>query len=133
MQEFGWRLRESAEQGKYDKVLRELEAGTPVDCSSYSSGRSALHLASGGGHVEIVKLLIERGGNVEAKDAAGETPLHVAVAAGRAKCVAELLRSGADAWAHKNAQGKVREAVLFFPCHLMSVVAVCVRAGARAW
>ena len=46
--EFGWRLRESAEQGKYDKVLRELEAGTPVDCSSYSSGRSALHLASGG-------------------------------------------------------------------------------------
>ena len=106
--EFGWRLRESAEQGKMDKVLRELEAGTPVDCTSYSSGRSALHLASGGGHVEIVKLLIERGANVEAKDAAGETPLHVAVAKGRAACVAELLRSGADAWAHKNAQGKVR-------------------------
>lgn len=36
----------------------------------------------------------------------GETPLHLAVAAGRAKCVVELLKNGADAWAHKNAQGK---------------------------
>ncbi len=57
----------------------------------------------------MVKLLIERGANVESKDAAGETPLHFAVANGRAKCVAELLRSGADAWAHKNAQGKVEK------------------------
>ncbi len=39
MQEFGWRLRECAEEGKIEKVLRELDAGTPVDCVSYSSGR----------------------------------------------------------------------------------------------
>lgn len=106
MNEFGWRLRESAAGGNLNKVQKELESGTPVDCTSYSSGRTALHFAAEGGHVDVVRLLIERGANVEAKDAADETPLHVAVAKGQAKCVAELLRSGADAWAHKNSQGK---------------------------
>src|SRR4051812_24889866 len=80
--EFGYRLRDAAEAGKLDKVVRELENGTPVDCTSYSSGKSALHIASAAGHHEIVKILLERGANVEVKDAGGETPLHLAVLAG---------------------------------------------------
>jgi ankyrin repeat protein len=79
MNEFGYRLRDAAESGKLDKVIRELENGTPVDCTSYSSGKSALHLAAAGGHADVVKVLLERGASVEAKDAGGETPLHLAV------------------------------------------------------
>ena len=106
MNEFGWRLRESAQVGNLEKLLRELESGTPVDCTSYASGKTSLHEAAYAGHVDVVRLLIERGADVEAKDATGETPLHCAVAQGREACVAELLRSGADAWAHKNSNGK---------------------------
>lgn len=87
-------------------MVRELENGTPVDCTSYASGKTALHLAAAAGHAAVVKVLLERGASVETKDAVGETPLHLAVSEGRAACVVELLRNGADAWAHKNAQGK---------------------------
>jgi ankyrin repeat protein len=65
--EFGFRLRDAAEAGKLDKVIRELENGTPIDCTSYASGKSALHIASANGHHEVVKVLLERGANVEAK------------------------------------------------------------------
>ena len=101
MNEFGWRLREAAQTGNLEKLQRELESGTPVDCTSYSSGKvgavfvfssvssfsalrqTSLHEAAEAGHLDVVRLLLERGANVEAKDAAGETPLHLAVAQGR--------------------------------------------------
>ncbi len=47
--EFGYRLRDAAEAGKLDRVMRELDNGTPVDCTSYASGKTALHLASAAG------------------------------------------------------------------------------------
>ncbi|KAI0269607.1 ankyrin repeat-containing domain protein, partial [Russula aff. rugulosa BPL654] len=41
-------------------------------------GFTPLHKASASGRIEIVRLLIEHGANVEAKDYLGQTPLDVA-------------------------------------------------------
>ncbi|KAI0269072.1 ankyrin repeat-containing domain protein, partial [Russula aff. rugulosa BPL654] len=41
-------------------------------------GFTPLHQASANGRIEIVRLLIEHGANVEAKNDEGETPLDVA-------------------------------------------------------
>ena len=46
---------------------------------------SALHLASGNGEVDIVRLLLARGADVEAENNLGSTPLNRAAVAGRAE------------------------------------------------
>ena len=43
-----------------------------------SQGATALHWAAGEGHVDIVKTLIEKGADVQAKDSNKESPLHYA-------------------------------------------------------
>jgi ankyrin repeat protein len=56
-----------------------------------------LHLAASNGHVEIVKLLLEAGFNVNAVTAGSlDTPLHLAAKAGAEEIVRCLLRHGAD-------------------------------------
>ena len=57
-----------------------------------------LHLASEAGHTEVVRFLLENGGNVNAQDQMnGETPLHLACEAGFSDIVQLLLDYGADA------------------------------------
>lgn len=46
-------------------------------------GRSPLHFAAGFGHLDIAKLLIEEGANLEAQDSKGNTPLHYSAGYGR--------------------------------------------------
>lgn len=56
------------------------------------------------GETEIVKLLLRQGADVNAVNAAGETPLHKAVWYPEYKVVRELLRYGGDK-SIRNAQG----------------------------
>ncbi len=51
-----------------------------------------LHLATGMGLTEIVKLFIEKGANPNAKDKNGNTPLHWAAGTGKTEIVKELLK-----------------------------------------
>jgi ankyrin repeat protein len=46
------------------------------------NGSTALHQASKFGRIEIVRLLIEHGANVEVKNDEGETPLDILVLSG---------------------------------------------------
>jgi len=52
--------------------------------------RTALHLAAKRGHCDIIKLLLDKGANVECIDYFGRFPIHVAASAGRIEAT-ELL------------------------------------------
>ena len=60
------------------------------------SGSTAVHKASASGHLEVLKLLIQHGGDIELADMSGCTPLHVAARNGHLTCVKYLILQGAD-------------------------------------
>jgi hypothetical protein len=82
--------------GSFAEVVAEMD-GRPHDGlqHAYSNAyrETALHVASGGGHVGVTRLLLDRGADVHATDRTGSTPLHLASGAG---VVSVLLRAGAD-------------------------------------
>ncbi len=55
-----------------------------------------LHVAAGYGRVEIARMLIDAGANVNVQDADGLTPLHVAALNGRVEIVRMLIDAGAN-------------------------------------
>jgi len=66
----GAALHAAATTGRSDLARRLLDAGVPVDIRAVD-GATALLLAAGGGHVEVVRLLLERGADRGARDAQG--------------------------------------------------------------
>jgi Lysine methyltransferase/Ankyrin repeats (many copies) len=65
-------------------------------CTSEDRGKhSALHMAAGNGHVDMVRLLIHFGANISAVNAAGNTPLHWAASNGHTPVVKVLLLNAA--------------------------------------
>jgi ankyrin repeat protein len=64
-----------------------------------------LSIAAGLGKLEIVKLLLEKGANVNATDLLGQTPLMIAAKEGHLEIVKLLLAKGAAPNA-KNSEGK---------------------------
>ncbi|MBL6664949.1 MAG: ankyrin repeat domain-containing protein [Rickettsiales bacterium] len=60
-------------------------------------GATALHLASRVGNLEIVKILVKNGANLDIKDNEGWTPLMRAVVAGNIQVVSYLLDKNANA------------------------------------
>ena len=73
-----------------------LGAGASVDDTDLE-GRTALHVASFYGHVEVVRLLLEHGAQLNtATSTSRSTPLHLAALSGHIEVVVELLKAGAD-------------------------------------
>ncbi len=60
-------------------VKSYLEKGGEVDLREQRLKTTPLHLASQGGYDDIVRLLLEHGADVNAKNIAGMTPLHFAL------------------------------------------------------
>ena len=55
-------------------------------------GRTPLHMACEGGHLDVVRILVsEHGCDIMARDSDGDTPLHIAALAGREEVVKELI------------------------------------------
>ncbi|MFZ2959136.1 MAG: ankyrin repeat domain-containing protein [Candidatus Ozemobacteraceae bacterium] len=54
-----------------------------------------LHWAARGGFTDIIDLLLERGAEVDARNAVGATPLHLASLRGNASAAARLIKAGA--------------------------------------
>nr|GEV95654.1 ankyrin repeat-containing protein [Tanacetum cinerariifolium] len=75
------------------QALRAHKASTE---RSESSAWGPLHLAAGGGHVNVLKLLLLKGANVNALTKDGNTALHLAVEERRRDCARLLLSGGAD-------------------------------------
>ena len=84
-------LLSAAWQGSATAVFARLGLGGVNINGRDNQGRTALHLAAIRGHVEVAKLLLERGADAECTDDDGWTPLRWA-AANRCEEMVELLR-----------------------------------------
>jgi len=72
-------LRVKAATNDYETVQRFLSISTEFIDRQDKNGWSALHFASRSGHLRMIKLLLEHGGNPYLKSVTGQTPLDVAV------------------------------------------------------
>jgi hypothetical protein len=86
-------LRAAAERGDVAEVRRIVSAGTPVDLKD-EAGRTALLLATGNGHTEVARVLIEAGADINAQAANMDTPWMLAGARGRHEILALMLPKG---------------------------------------
>lgn len=92
-------LQEAALYGETGEILRLLEAGAEID-EPDTTGRAALHNAVWSGHLEAVKILIERGANIDVirqtTVANLWTPLHFAAENDQSECAGLLIDAGAN-------------------------------------
>ncbi|WP_457923686.1 ankyrin repeat domain-containing protein [Wolbachia endosymbiont of Muscidifurax uniraptor] len=80
--------------GKFNKSAKELlENSFKSIYARDKKGRTVLHYAV---DAKTVRLLVEKGANVNAADVGGYTALHLAVTEKRIETVRELIKSGAN-------------------------------------
>jgi len=90
-------LLEAVRKGDVAAVRAALDAGVPVD-APFRYDRTALSFAAGRDNLEIVRLLLERGADVNEKDSFyGATPLSWAFDKGNAATARLLIEHGATA------------------------------------
>ena len=87
-------LHRGAHEGNIPEVVAMLEVGTDVNGKN-EDGDTAMHLASRGGHSNIVSLLIEYGADFKATNKAKQSPIDVAFASRNAG-VFEILKQARD-------------------------------------
>eukprot|EP00733_Pompholyxophrys_punicea_P001353 Pompholyxophrys_punicea_v1_NODE_640_length_1540_cov_18.216835.p1 type:complete len:209 gc:universal NODE_640_length_1540_cov_18.216835:373-999(+) len=86
----------SASRGNIEGVQLIIENELiDIDTGDYDK-RTALHVAAGEGHYDIVKYLVERGASVNVKDRTGGTPLSDSIRAGHERVSKYLLEHGAN-------------------------------------
>lgn len=91
----------AAEEGKYEMVEFLLNKGAKVDTKNGPFRWTALHIAAYKGHLNIVKLLVERKASVSIYSGVpcswcGQTALTIAAEEGKSDVVDYLLRNGGD-------------------------------------
>jgi hypothetical protein len=83
--------------GAHVPAIRVVHASrSPVACSRAQYGRTALHDASVNDHLQVVKLLLQRGADVRVMNQFGDTSLHEAGRWGHLEVVRLLLDNQAD-------------------------------------
>jgi outer membrane protein assembly factor BamB len=76
----GEALRDAARTGDLAAVTRLLDAGVPADAKAPRHGQTALLFAAGEGRLDVVRLLVARGADVNARETFfGQTPLSSAL------------------------------------------------------
>ncbi|HKQ60376.1 MAG TPA: PQQ-binding-like beta-propeller repeat protein [Candidatus Polarisedimenticolaceae bacterium] len=92
----GEALREAAARGDLAAVRAQLEAGIPADAAD-EHGLTALIRAAQKGRSDVVRLLVERGADVSARESFfGATPLESALEGGFVEIAKFLLERGAE-------------------------------------
>mmetsp|Transcript_123857 Transcript_123857/g.361660 ORF Transcript_123857/g.361660 Transcript_123857/m.361660 type:complete len:327 (+) Transcript_123857:109-1089(+) len=98
----------ASEAEGFDSLMKAALAGDAAGCEALLSkqvsimgsdlwGCTALHAASKGGSVPVVRKLLERGARTDEPDSWDEMPLHVAARAGHGAVCEALLERGAPA------------------------------------
>ena len=108
-EELGQLLFEAVKADDVPEVQRLLEAG--ADANFETTEGHVCILAAIKGNIEVVKLLVEHGGDIQAQDIFGHTPLSYAVMNDHVPVVEMLLDRGADV----NSKSGAYEAPLL--CH----------------
>lgn len=90
-------LHHAARAGWLDDIEAELEAGEDIDVRTGDDWTwTPLHIASMSEHVSVVRLLLDRGADINALDGRGNTALMLAIHAKRIETAYLLLDAGAD-------------------------------------
>ena len=90
-------LLHAAAFGDIEGVTSLLDSGASPNARSMDKrGRTALILATQGGHVDVVEALLEKGAGIEDRDKTGHTALNWAAMRGQAATARVLLEHGAD-------------------------------------
>jgi ankyrin repeat protein len=90
-------LHQAAYDGDLDQIQMHIAVGKDLNAvDEHDNGRTALHVAVGKGHMDIVKTLIAAGVAANTRSNNGNTPLHTAAYRGLTKMVAFLISKGAD-------------------------------------
>ena len=89
-------IQTAAHRGNLKEVERQLAWGVNVNNRHFFTRDTPLIEAAYNGHVEIVKLLIDHGADVNLKGEAWYGPLHAAAMGGHVEVVKLLLDNGAD-------------------------------------
>ncbi|MFP6581836.1 MAG: ankyrin repeat domain-containing protein [Candidatus Hydrogenedentota bacterium] len=83
--------------GDTQQVARLLKAKPEIVHTTTSThGWTLLHMAAGGGNMRLVKILLERGAQVNAQNVHGKTALHYAASKGHIPIIHLLLHHNAD-------------------------------------
>ena len=88
-------LIQACRTGDLKSVKRFLAYGVPINSTLSNEKYSLIHFASQFGQMEIVKYLIKKGANINAKNLQGTTPLHKAVFYKRNETAKYLIDQGA--------------------------------------
>jgi ankyrin repeat protein len=86
----------AASAGEVEAVEALIKYHTPVDVQNTAQGMTPLAIASHGGQLAVVKLLVEAGANLETADAFGMTPLAHAAYMTKPDVVEYLISKGAN-------------------------------------
>ncbi|ATX81786.1 serine/threonine-protein phosphatase 6 regulatory ankyrin repeat subunit A [Mariprofundus ferrinatatus] len=83
----------SAKEGDLKSLQQTLESGFEIN-STDQNGNSALHYASQGAHLDVMRFLIEHGADLNLQNSRLSTPLHLT--AKNIDAIRILLEAGAD-------------------------------------
>ena len=89
-------IQSAARKGDLEEVRSQLASGTNVNSKTFRMGLTALHGAAGNGHIEIVKLLLEKGADPNITQENSCPPLAYAAHGGHADIMEILIAHGAD-------------------------------------
>jgi ankyrin repeat protein len=86
----------AARSGDLTRVKLLIANGTDANTADTNGGRTPLHWAVKGNHIEVVRYLLESGADIDRGERAGKTALDFAAESGQIEMTQLLVDSGAD-------------------------------------